>query len=121
MTRGLGLLLGDKEQKTEIRCSVMDFQAEQGTLDEKTFFIDTTDVLISGRGDINLQDEKLNLQLKGDPKHIRIHPRARAHHCWGNVGASGNRHRHQEACRSGDGGGRTRNPAHPAGRGDRVH
>jgi AsmA family protein len=72
VTRGLGLLLGNKDQKTEIRCSVMDFQAAQGTLAEKTFFIDTTDVLISGGGDINLQDEKLNLQLKGDPKHIRF-------------------------------------------------
>jgi AsmA family protein len=72
VTRGLGLLLGDKNQKAEIRCSVMDFQAAQGTLAEKTFFIDTTDVLISGRGDINLQDEKFNLQLKGDPKHIRF-------------------------------------------------
>jgi uncharacterized protein involved in outer membrane biogenesis len=72
VTRGLGLLLGDKNQKTEIRCSVMDFQAQQGTLAEKTFFVDTTDVLISGRGDINLHDEKLNLEMKGDPKHIRF-------------------------------------------------
>ena len=72
LTRGLGLLLGDKEQKTGIRCSVMDFQAAQGTLAEKTFFIDTTDVLISGRGDINLQDEKIHLELKGDPKHVRF-------------------------------------------------
>jgi hypothetical protein len=72
VTRGLGLLLTDKNQKTEIRCSVMDFQAQQGSLAEKTFFVDTTDVLISGRGDINLQNEKLNLQLKGDPKHIRF-------------------------------------------------
>jgi uncharacterized protein involved in outer membrane biogenesis len=72
VTRGLGLLLGEKNQKTAIRCSVMDFQAERGTLAEKTFFVDTTDVLINGRGDINLQDEKLNLELKGDPKHIRF-------------------------------------------------
>jgi hypothetical protein len=72
VTRGLGLLLGDKDQKTEIRCSVMDFQAARGTLAEKTFFIDTTDVLISGRGDINLQDEKLSLRLKGEPKHLRF-------------------------------------------------
>jgi hypothetical protein len=72
VTRGLGLLLTDKNQKTEIRCSVMDFQAQQGSLAEKTFFVDTTDVLISGRGDVNLQDEKLNLELKGDPKHIRF-------------------------------------------------
>jgi AsmA family protein len=72
VTRGLGLLVGKNEQKTAIRCSVIDFQAEQGVLAEKTFFIDTTDVLISGRGDINLQDEKLKLELKGDPKHIRF-------------------------------------------------
>ncbi len=72
VTRGLGLLLGDKDEKTEVRCSVMDFQAEWGTLAAKTFFVDTTDVLISGRGDIDLQDEKLNLGLKGDPKHIRF-------------------------------------------------
>jgi hypothetical protein len=72
VTRGLGLLLTDKNQKTEIRCSVVDFQAQQGSLAEKTLFVDTTDVLISGRGDVNLQDEKLNLELKGDPKHIRF-------------------------------------------------
>jgi AsmA family protein len=72
VTRGLRLFLGDKDEKTGIRCSVMDFQAAHGTLAEKTFFIDTTDVLISGRGDINLQDEKLNLEVKGDPKHIRF-------------------------------------------------
>jgi AsmA family protein len=72
VTRGVGLLLGDKNQKTEIRCSVMDFQAQQGMLAEKTFFVDTTDVLISGRGEINLHDEKLNLEMKGDPKHLRF-------------------------------------------------
>jgi uncharacterized protein involved in outer membrane biogenesis len=72
VTRGLGLLIGKNEQKTAIRCSVMDFQAEQGVLAEKMFFIDTTDVLINGRGDINLQNEKLALELKGDPKHIRF-------------------------------------------------
>ena len=72
VTRGLGLLLGKNEQKTAIRCSVMDFQAQQGMLAAKTLFIDTTDVLITGRGTINLQDEKLAMELKGDPKHIRF-------------------------------------------------
>jgi AsmA family protein len=72
VTRALGLLLGEKDQKTAIRCSVMDFQAQQGLLAGKTFFIDTTDVLIKGSGNINLQDEKLDLELKGDPKHIRF-------------------------------------------------
>jgi len=50
----------------------MDFQAHKGTLAAKTFFVDTTDVLIHGRGDIDLQDEKLNLALKGDPKQVRF-------------------------------------------------
>jgi AsmA family protein len=72
VTRGLGLLLGKNEQKTAIRCSVIDFQAQRGMLAGKTFFVDTTDVLISARGNINLQDEKLDLELKGDPKHIRF-------------------------------------------------
>ena len=72
VTRGLRLLLGDKDKKTEVRCSVMDFQAHKGTLAAKTFFVDTTDVLIHGRGDIDLQDEKLNLALKGDPKQVRF-------------------------------------------------
>jgi AsmA family protein len=72
VTRGLGLLLSKNEQKTAIRCSVVDFRAQNGMLEGKTFFIDTSDVLISGRGDIDLQDERLNLELKGDPKHIRF-------------------------------------------------
>jgi AsmA family protein len=72
VTRAIRLLLGEKNQKTDIRCGVMDFQAQQGTLAGKTFFIDTTDVLIRGGGNINLQDEKLDLELKGDPKHIRF-------------------------------------------------
>jgi AsmA family protein len=72
VTRGLGLLIGKNEERTAIRCSVIDFQAQQGMLAEKTLFVDTTDVLINGRGNINLQNEKLNLELKGDPKHIRF-------------------------------------------------
>jgi len=72
VTRGLGLLLTKNEQKTAIRCSVANFQAQSGTLESKTLFIDTSDVLINGRGDIDLRDEKLNLEFKGDPKHIRF-------------------------------------------------
>jgi AsmA family protein len=72
VTRGLGLLVAKNEEKTEIRCGVIDFQAQHGNLEERRFFIDTADVLISGRGNINLQDEKIKLELKGDPKHIRF-------------------------------------------------
>jgi len=72
VTRGLGLLLSKNETKTSIRCGVADFQAQKGDLTAKNFFIDTTDVLVTGRGDINLDSEALNLALKGDPKKLRL-------------------------------------------------
>lgn len=70
--KGLGLLLSEKQKDTQIRCGIVDFQAQQGMLDSKSVFIDTTNVLITGRGDIDLKDEKLNLTLQGDPKKIRL-------------------------------------------------
>jgi hypothetical protein len=70
--RGLGLLFSEKQKDTQIRCGIVDFQANKGMLDSKSVFIDTTDVLITGRGDIDLRDEKLDLSLQGDPKKIRL-------------------------------------------------
>jgi AsmA family protein len=72
VTRGLGLLLAKNETKTSIRCGVVDFQANAGSLAAKTLFVDTTDVLIQGRGDINLDSEALHLALRGDPKKLRL-------------------------------------------------
>jgi uncharacterized protein involved in outer membrane biogenesis len=72
VTRGLGLLLSKNETKTSIRCGVVDFQAQKGELTAKSFFIDTTDVLITGRGGINLDTEALDLALQGDPKKLRL-------------------------------------------------
>lgn len=70
--KGLGLLLSSAQPKTEIRCGIMDFKDTSGTLHTTTVFVDTSDVLITGRGDIDLQTEKLNLALQGDPKKIRL-------------------------------------------------
>jgi AsmA family protein len=72
VTRGLGLLLAKNETKTSIRCGVVDFQAHNGSLAAKTLFVDTTDVLIQGRGAINLDSEALHLALRGDPKKLRL-------------------------------------------------
>jgi AsmA family protein len=72
VTRGLGLLLTKNEAKTAIRCGVVDFQAQKGTLGAKTVFVDTTDVLITGRGGINLNTEALNISLRGEPKKLRF-------------------------------------------------
>jgi uncharacterized protein involved in outer membrane biogenesis len=72
VTRGLGLLLAKNETKTSIRCGVVDFRAQKGEMNAKTMFIDTTDVLITGRGDISLNSEALNVALQGNPKKLRL-------------------------------------------------
>jgi uncharacterized protein involved in outer membrane biogenesis len=69
---GLGLLLSEKQKDTGIRCGIVDFQAQKGMLDSKSVFIDTTNVLITGRGNVDLRDEKLDLTLQGDPKKLRL-------------------------------------------------
>jgi uncharacterized protein involved in outer membrane biogenesis len=70
--KGLGLLFSNNNRKTEIRCGVIDFEATKGNLQSKTLFVDTTNVLITGRGDIQLSSEDMNLSLQGDPKHLRL-------------------------------------------------
>jgi uncharacterized protein involved in outer membrane biogenesis len=70
--KGLGLLLAKDQSQTEIRCGIMDFHDQQGSLKSTTVFIDTTNVLITGRGDINLGSEDLNLALQGDAKKVRL-------------------------------------------------
>lgn len=72
VTRGLGLLLAKSETKTSIRCGVMDFKAQAGILGARTIFVDTTDVLITGKGDIHLNNEELDLALQGKPKKLRL-------------------------------------------------
>jgi len=70
--RGIGLLLSKGETKTEIRCGIMDFKDRQGRLSTTTVFVDTSNVLITGRGTINLDNEALDLALQGDPKKLRL-------------------------------------------------
>lgn len=70
--KGLGLAFSPSNRKAEIRCGVIDFEATQGSLQAKTFFMDTTNVLITGRGGIELGSENMDLSLQGDPKHLRL-------------------------------------------------
>jgi AsmA family protein len=72
VAHSLGLLLTQDRQQTELRCGVAAFQADQGHLNAKTIVMDTTNVLITGRGSIDLQTERLDLALQGDPKKIRL-------------------------------------------------
>jgi len=72
VAKSLGLALTRDQQQVELRCGVVKFQAEQGQLNAKTMIIDTSNVLITGRGDVNLATERLDLALHGDPKKLRL-------------------------------------------------
>jgi uncharacterized protein involved in outer membrane biogenesis len=72
VVKGLGLVYSQKQTNVAIRCGVIDFQAQKGALDARSVFIDTTNVLITGRGHVDLGEERLDLSLQGDPKKVRM-------------------------------------------------
>lgn len=72
LARGLGLILTKNERNTEVRCGVANFKAGGGELKATTLVIDTTHVLVTGQGDINLESEALDLSLRGQPKQARM-------------------------------------------------
>ena len=72
VSRGLGLILTKNEHETAVRCGVANFKASDGELKATTLVIDTTNVLITGQGQIDLKNEALDLSLRGHPKKVRI-------------------------------------------------
>ena len=70
--KGLGLLLSKESDKTDIRCGIIDFKAHDGSFNTTTVYVDTTNVLITGRGKINLDTEAIDLAIQGDPKKTRF-------------------------------------------------
>jgi AsmA family protein len=72
VTTALGLLLAKKDENTEIRCAVANFHADNGELKATTLVVDTTQVLITGGGNLDLSTEALDMSLRGQPKKIRL-------------------------------------------------
>jgi uncharacterized protein involved in outer membrane biogenesis len=72
LSRGLGLILTKNERNTAVRCGVANFHAGGGDLKATTLVIDTTHVLVTGQGNINLRTEALDLSLRGQPKEARM-------------------------------------------------
>jgi len=60
------MLGGDK--KTQIRCMVVDLDAQDGDMQVKTMMLDTVKAVVNGKGNINFKDETMNLRLSADPK-----------------------------------------------------
>ena len=72
VAKGLGLLLTDNDERSEIRCGVAQFDVKDGTVHAQNVLFDTTNVKITGKGDVRLGPEELDLSIKGDPKKLRF-------------------------------------------------
>lgn len=72
ISRGLGLLLRRDDDKTGVRCGVADFTAKDGVLQAKNLVFDTEDVVITGKGSVDLGKETYDLTIQGRPKKFRL-------------------------------------------------
>jgi uncharacterized protein involved in outer membrane biogenesis len=66
--KGVGLLLTKSEGRTPIRCAVARFDISDGTANAQSFVLDTQNVVITGKGRIDLGTEQLALTIQGQPK-----------------------------------------------------
>ena len=69
---GLFLLLKKNQQQTNIHCAVADFYVRNGVLQARQLVVDTDVVRIDGSGNVNLNNETINLSFKGNPKQLRL-------------------------------------------------
>ncbi len=72
VTKGLFLLLAKNQTQTPIRCAVADFRATNGILTAQHIVFDTGVVLAQGKGQIDLRNETINLEISGKPKKFRL-------------------------------------------------
>jgi AsmA family protein len=72
VAKGVGLLLKGANDQARIRCGVAQFGIQDGTMHAQTVVFDTQNVVITGKGDIKLGPEQLDLSIKGEPKKIRL-------------------------------------------------
>ena len=55
-----------------MRCAVADFRVKNGVMTADRITIDTTVVVVNGKGTINLGDETMNLSFDGKPTKFRL-------------------------------------------------
>ena len=70
--KGLFLLLNKDTSETDLRCAVADFRVKNGVMTAEQIVIDTTVVVVKGKGSIKLGDESLNLVFDGKPTKFRL-------------------------------------------------
>jgi uncharacterized protein involved in outer membrane biogenesis len=72
LVKGLGLLWSKNQDSTPLRCGFAHFNARDGVLTSDALVIDTGPVLVNGSGTINLDTERLDLEVKGHPKKFQL-------------------------------------------------
>eukprot|EP01037_Dinobryon_pediforme_P001392 gene1392-1413_t len=58
--------------RAQLECMIGQFALQRGVLQTRTMLIDTSESLISGRGDIDIGRERLNYEIKTETKHFSI-------------------------------------------------
>jgi uncharacterized protein involved in outer membrane biogenesis len=58
--------------RAQLRCLVTDFSLKQGVLDTRTFVIDTSEANITGQGQVDLGQERVDYRLETEPKRFNI-------------------------------------------------
>lgn len=72
LSKGLILLLSKDTKETAVRCAVADFTVKNGVATTNHLVADTGVVLVRGRGEINLETERMNFRIEGDSKKARL-------------------------------------------------
>jgi uncharacterized protein involved in outer membrane biogenesis len=72
VTRVLGLVFHKDRHETPVRCGIASFQVHNGTVTSESLVVDTDSVLVTGKGEIHLDTESLDLAVHGRPKGWRL-------------------------------------------------
>jgi uncharacterized protein involved in outer membrane biogenesis len=72
VANGLGLLLAKDQSRSAVRCGIAVLDIHDGNADVKQMVFDTESVVIKGDGHIDLGPEKVDLDIKGHPKKLRL-------------------------------------------------
>lgn len=63
-------LIGDRE--IQVRCGVADFAVKQGIMQTRLLVLDTSDTNVTGKGQIDLDKERIAMELLAHPKDMSI-------------------------------------------------
>lgn len=72
LSKGVLMLLAKDTDETAVRCAVADFTVRNGVATTNHLVADTGVVLVRGKGEINLQTERMNFRIEGNSKKPRL-------------------------------------------------